>query len=314
MTPPTAAIRRSEQYDFEALADGVYAGVARDEGLALSNSGLVNLENGVLVFDTSSTLRAARDFEAVGAELAGGPPTLAANSHWHFDHVLGNQVYSQVPIYATRRTREILTQDPQRVLEGLRPDALERDAAELDRRARETGSARHREECELFARLNRGMAAESKELRLTPPNSAFDGRIRIPGDRTAELLTFGSGHTEGDAVLFLPGERVLFAGDLVVVDHHPNLAGGDPEHWLSVLAELDRLGAERVVPGHGRIASRNAIDWMRDYLSSILPLAETQGSASLPGRFSDLKWPGQFDENLSFLRARFRSRSERTEQ
>ena len=46
--------------------------------------------------------------------------------------------------------------------------------------------------------------------------------------RGGRLLSFGAGHTEADAVLFLPHERVLFAGDLAVVGVQPTLGSGDP--------------------------------------------------------------------------------------
>jgi glyoxylase-like metal-dependent hydrolase (beta-lactamase superfamily II) len=301
---------RSDLYDLERVAEGVFAGVARYDGSALSNSGLVDLGDETLIFDTSPTVRAARDLESVAPGLTGHRISLAANSHWHFDHTFGNRRFSELPIYATRRTREILTERRDEFEAELARAALERYTRELEDKARTEGPGRRREESELFARLYRAMGAEANERRVAPPNRDFEGaRFRLPGRRRAELVTFGSGHTESDAVLFLPDEGVLFAGDLVVVDHHPNLGSGDPEHWGVVLEEIARLEPERIVPGHGPVASAEAATTVRDYLSAILALDANEGIESMPARFRDLRWPTQFDENVAFLRARGRERT-----
>jgi len=97
----------SEQYAFRTIGDGVAAGLARPEGAALSNTGVVDLGGSTLVFDTSLTLRSAREIRAAAIERTRRPPSLVANSHWHLDHLMGNQLFADLPIYATTRTVEI---------------------------------------------------------------------------------------------------------------------------------------------------------------------------------------------------------------
>ncbi|MGI0130301.1 MAG: MBL fold metallo-hydrolase [Thermoplasmata archaeon] len=143
-------------------------------------------------------------------------------------------------------------------------------------------------------------------MRWTPPNRTFERRHRLPGRRRAELLSFGSGHTASDAILHLPTERTVFAGDLVVVGSHPNLTSGDPEHWRTVLARIERLGVERIVHGHGPVGSAESAQEIDDYLGSILALAERSGMPEIPRRFRRWAEHGQFEENVRFVRNRRR--------
>jgi cyclase len=296
---------RSDQYQFEELAPGIVGAVARAEGTALSNGGIVNLGGATLVFDTGLTLRAARDLHAAAERLTGRPPAFAANSHWHLDHLLGNQLFAAHPIHATRRTVEILLEKRVELEGELTPAKLEAELRELEGEARGHAdpTPSERAEYELAVRINRTLRDEAPELRLTIPSKPFDSELRLPGERNARLVTFGSGHTESDAVLELPDERIVFAGDLVVAGHHPNLLSGDPRHWLVVLDEIERLAPERVVTGHGPVGTRETIAEMRDYLSMILREAENTGSARLPDRFA--RWSGrsQFDRNVAFVRS-----------
>ena len=138
-----------------------------------------------------------------------------------------------------------------------------------------------------------------------PPCPKGEGRLALPGMRKAELLSFGSGPTESDALLHLPEERLVCAGDLVVVGTHPNVTSGDPEHRLADLDRFDRLRPERIIPGHGPVGNRESIGAMRDYLEILLslPLGPRE-VPEVPARFRTWTEPGQFEENLKFLRKR----------
>jgi glyoxylase-like metal-dependent hydrolase (beta-lactamase superfamily II) len=98
---------------------------------------------------------------------------------------------------------------------------------------------------------NRPDVAASK---LTPPSVLFpkdlffdDGRQRV------ELRWFGIAHTRGDAMAWLPKEKILFTGDVCVNGAYNNVADGDIGEWIKTLELLKQLGAEKVCPGHGPI-------------------------------------------------------------
>ena len=299
------AIRpHGEHYGFEPVGDRIWAGWARPTGTALSNCGLVDTGAGVLVFDTSLTLRAGREMVGAARSLTGVAPTMAANSHWHLDHLLGNQLFAGLPIYASRRTIEALRDHRAELERELTPGQLESDVRELAvNRARATAEA-VRATLDGVLRVHRALLEESAERRLTSPTTGFEPRIDLPGGRGAHLVTFGSGHTESDTVLVLPDERIVFAGDLVVAETHPNLTSGDPEHWLQVLDEIERLHPERIVTGHGPLGSVATVAEVRDYLTTVMALADEPGRPEVPARFRSWRDADQFESNLAYVRTR----------
>ncbi len=295
---------RSDHFAFETIDQGVHVALSRPDGGALANAGIVDLKNDVLVFDTSLNPRAAADLVSAASSRVGRPPSLAANSHWHLDHTLGNQLFSASSIFGTRETRRILLAKREQLMAELRPDVLRKEVRNLEMLVKNARSVATRSYLNSVVRVNRFLLAVAPEIRLTPPNRTFVRRLKLPGSRSAELLSFGSGHTASDAILHLPDERIIFSGDLVVVGHHPNLTSGDPEHWLKVLAALEKLHAEKIVPGHGPVASTDAVQAVSDYLSTILRLAERKGEPAIPFRFREWVDPSQFEVNLKFLRSR----------
>lgn len=301
----------SDEYAFEPLAEGVVFARALPGGTALSNSGIVDLGGSSAVFDTALTLRAARDLRAAAISFLGRPPALSVNSHWHLDHLAGNQLFADGPIYATQRTVEIFTETKGALTSELSAEAIARDLRTLEAEAR---SARSPAARAIFAEvigIHRELLAESAELVLTAPRDGFDRELALPGTRRCRLLSFGAGHTESDGLLFLPRERILFAGDLIVNDRHPNLASGDPEHWLVVLDEIDRLRPAQIVPGHGGLADQTTVAEVRGYLQAILADAARPGKVRMRTAYREWRDPDQFTTNVAFLRARARAATAR---
>lgn len=295
----------SEHYSFEPIGERTTFARARPEGTALSNAGLIDLGGSTLVFDTSLTLRAAQDLRAASIAATGRPPSLSANSHWHLDHMLGNQVFADHPIYASQGTIETLRRRKGELLGEISREKLETEIRVFEGRLGAAKTEAVRAMFDSVLRIRRALLSETGELKFTLPTRGFEEELRLEGNRDARLLTFGSGHTESDAVLFLSRERILCAGDLVLAQQHPNLTSGNPEHWLTVLDKLAALRPEHVVTGHGPIGSLESVADMRDYLATILDLANSKRTVEIPDRFRNWKEPEQFADNLEFLRGHF---------
>jgi cyclase len=91
---------------------------------------------------------------------------------------------------------------------------------------------------------------------ILPTLTVADSFVLHRGERTIEIKYLGKGHTKGDLIVYLPQERILAAGDLVI---HPIPYGSaqDLREWPATLRALKRLDATTIVPGHGEIQT----DW-----------------------------------------------------
>lgn len=292
----------SRHYRFEELGEGIHAAVARPEGYGICNSGVVDLGGPGLVFDTGLTPDSAEDLRSNSERTLGRPPSLAVNSHRHLDHFLGNSAFSKIPIWGTRRTRELLLETHEQLTAELKREQLEKDIRELESHRSEMPSEDARTDLEFTLQINRALLAAADRVKLVPPDHTFETHLTLPGTRPAELMSFGSGHTEADAVLWLPRERIAFAGDLVVVGVQPSMGSGDPDHWPIVLDRIEHLNPERIVPGHGPVTTLDGIQETRNYVTGVLTAAEAPVGAPLPTAIQ--RWEGSFSLkwNLDFAR------------
>jgi glyoxylase-like metal-dependent hydrolase (beta-lactamase superfamily II) len=245
-----------QHYTVETLAPGVYAAVARPEGMGGCNAGIIDLGGGTLLFDAAATLAGARELRALAEDLTGRPPDYVINSHVHPDHTNGNVIFAdEAALIASTGTREAMAATGLRWMEEFR---LQVEATATP------------EEKEWF----RSIYPTPADLRV--PELAFDQRLSFAGSRnSAELIALG-GHSESDAVLYLPALSILFAGDLIT-DGNLILCYGDPAEWLKNLDRFDEMAPARIVPGHGEIAGPSAIARARRYIHDLLALTANGG-------------------------------------
>ncbi len=293
---------RLAHYAVEPVADGVYAGIARDDGLAICNSGWVDLGDGVAVFDTGMTPVSAAELRSVCARSVARPVALVVNSHFHLDHTLGNQAFAGIPIWATRRTREIMLESAPSLDADLARADLEVQLAGLELRRGAARSEGVQSDLDFNIRILRAALEASGRVSVRVPDVTFETRLALPGPRGAELASFGSGHTAADAILHLAGPGVLFAGDLVTVGVQPSMGSADPHHWLEVLDCLEELAPEFLIPGHGPVANSDAIVTTRDYLAAVLYAAGEPRVRTVPEPLR--RWEGSvtLEENLAATR------------
>lgn len=109
------------------------------------------------------------------------------------------------------------------------------------------------------------------------PTITFDHRLTIyRSNRTIELLHFGRGHTDGDAVVWLPEEKILFAGDLYFNGSAGFMGDGYLRDWMTALDELRSLPAQKVVPGHGPVSGPEGILRFENYLADFIRAVRVQ--------------------------------------
>jgi len=224
-----AQLPESKHFQIEPLAEGVYAAVASEQGYAVCNAGIVDIGNKTIIFDTFISPDAAKDLLKAAKQLTSHKATCVVNSHYHNDHIRGNQVFSpHVDIISTKWTREAIAQnepkeirwEKENIPKGIVDTQLKLDAEKHPKRRRELA---------FLIVYYKAINESHPQLKTRLPNITFEHKLVIHGTRrTVELLSF-SGHTASDLLLYLPEEKIAFMSDLLFINIHPYLPNGFPE-------------------------------------------------------------------------------------
>lgn len=204
------------------------------------NIGVVLGDGAALVIDTRSTYPQADEILADLRLLTRDPVEVVVDTHGHFDHAFGNAVFRPAAIWGHIGCGSFMAR---------------------------TGDARRRE---LMAGLP-DMADDLRAVVIDPPDQVFRDRATIEvGGRSVELLFLGRGHTDHDIVVTVPGEKVLFGGDLIEDGAVPSFGDSYPIDWPVTVDRLVPLVDGVAVPGHGNPGGR---DWVREQASALHALA-----------------------------------------
>lgn len=243
------------------LADGVYAIEHQDQGdgFASGNTTVVVGSRQVLVVDAGFLPSSAREDIAQIRRWTDKPVTFLLNTHFHNDHNFGNRAYLEAFPALTVIAQVETKQDMDRFGPGS-ASRVERGRSRLERMVAsgKTEAGRVLTETELGqvrqALARRGAVLD--ELRGVQFQSAtltFEHDFSIDlGGRVVEIRFLGRGNTAGDAVAWLPRERIVATGDLLV-HPLPYVYDGYPSEWAGTLDNLLRLGPAILVPGHGPV-------------------------------------------------------------
>lgn len=261
--PARAGTVNGKTYQIVKLAEGVFGFVWEDplgdpiEG----NSLFVINDDDVLVVDTGILPTTTRTMVAELEKLTDKPVRYVVNTHWHDDHVNGNQVYQDrwpgVEFVSHRHTRtdvieQVIDARP-KVLADMRP-VLEKYRRWSDTGRDDEGKPledRRRRRAREIADLYAMAIPEFETLRPVPPTLTFDESLVLNrGERVIEIRWLGRGNTRGDAVVLLPKERLAATGDLAVYPI-PFGIGSYYQEWIETLARVDSLDADVLFFGHG---------------------------------------------------------------
>ncbi|MGW4470121.1 MBL fold metallo-hydrolase [Nonomuraea sp. NPDC004354] len=232
----------------EEVSEGVYAYIQPDGSWWINNTGFLAGRRGVISIDACSTERRTRAYREAIAQVSDRPITTLVNTHHHGDHTFGNHLFPEATIVAHERTRErILADGVPTYLGAWSPDV------------------------------------EWGTLDPVPPFLTYtDGVTLYSDDLRCEVRHVGfAAHTTNDSYVWIPSRKVLFAGDLVFNGGTPFVLMGSVEGALAALDQLEALGAETIVPGHGDVCGPSAIDTVRGYLRFVRQTAEAGMAAGL---------------------------------
>lgn len=231
---------------FEELGPGLYGYTAEGD----PNSGVIVGDDSVLVVDAQATPHMARDVIARIRTVTDKPVEHVVLTHYHAVRVLGASGYEGAEIIASDVTRDMI---------------VERGQQDMD------------SEIGRFPRLFRGKESIPG---LTWPHVVFHRRMTLwMGEREVQIIHIGRSHTAGDTVVWLPRERVLFAGDTVEYGATPYCGDAHFADWPGTLDAIRALGPEKLVPGRGRslmsaAECEEAIAGTRAFTSDLFAIAK----------------------------------------
>jgi len=285
----------SDHFTLYQLADGVFAAIAISGGAAVSNAGIIDLGDKTLIFDTLMTPQAAEDLRLAAQQVTGRDPEIIINSHYHNDHIWGNQVFSpQAQIISATQTRRFIETSEE--LEWAR-DVSARRLEEAKKQLAEAKTEHERGEARLWMGYFQGLVDDLPRLNVRLPDITFDERLTIYGESlTLDLIPFENAHTDNDVILYLREPRIVFAADLLFVGCHPYLAECEGPRLLDALQQMQQMDAVTFVPGHGQIGDKKDLAVMADYVTTCMDRAKslaTQGNVT-EERISQEKIPERF--------------------
>jgi cyclase len=212
------------------------------------NSVAIFSREGVLVFDSNGTPAAAEAVLAEIRKMTDQPVRYLVNSHWHWDHWYGSEVYRKafpgLQIIAHEKTRAMMMGP---ALDFNRPGIetqLPAYIASLEKRPPAP-------ELKQRIEMARFFLDQKAHVEHTFPNLTYSTELDIHlGDREIQVLHYDRAVTPGDSFLYLPKEKIVVTGDLLVNPISFALSCY-PTGWLRTLERIDALDADILVPGHG---------------------------------------------------------------
>jgi len=224
-------------FRLQKIANGVWAAIVNDEGLAGGNAAFVIGDDGVAVIDTFQDPRPAQAMLAEIRRLTPLPIRFVVNTHYHLDHVNGNDVFAAAgaTIVAHRNVRAWMRTENIKMLDP--PVTPEKKA---------------------------------RVQSLTLPTVVHDGHLDLYLGSRRIGVQYYPGHTGGDSVVSVPDARVVFCGDMLWKEHVPNLIDASTGPWIDSLDAMQRdYGPSVWVPGHGGVANAQDVLTFRKYLADL---------------------------------------------
>lgn len=269
---PAGTTHNGKAFRFNKVKDGIYHAIGTGALAVVGNSSIIVNDNDVIVVDDHVSPAAAWVLLDELKEITNKPVTTVINTHFHFDHAHGNQIFEPgVQIIGHEFTRRMLVSNSsgmplyQNYVTGL-PSQIDT----LKKRIASESDAAARAKLQTQLRVTENNLASQKELKPTPPNVTLTTQMTFyRGGREIQIRFLGRGHTAGDVVVYLPNEKLVMTGDFLT-SGLSNMSDSYPEEWAASLDALKKLDFDTVLPGHGEAFTDKAkIDYFQAYLRDV---------------------------------------------
>jgi glyoxylase-like metal-dependent hydrolase (beta-lactamase superfamily II) len=123
-------------------------------------------------------------------------------------------------------------------------------------------------------------AFEFDGIEMVLPDESFSGELTLRvGSREVRLIEVGPAHTQGDTLALLPGDRVLFSGDILFNGAHPIAWAGPVSNWIGACERILGMDIEVIVPGHGPLADKSSVRELKAYFEYLYEQARIHHAA-----------------------------------
>lgn len=262
-------------YETRSVTDRIHV-IVRPDPVRIPAEGNVEVieqSDGLVVIDAGGTpLGGRRIIEKIRA-ISPKPVKVLIYTHWHGDHHLGASAFRaawpKVRIISTAATRAAMTGEPMKYLASFKdqPAAIARASARFQNDPAMDAEAKARwAQAALDAPLT---ARAYEEAVVVPADETFTDRLELPDARAPlQVLFLGRANTDGDAVVWLPRQKIVATGDIVVAP--VPFGGGYPAEWIQPLGKVRALGFATLIPGHGAVQTdRTYIDKLVSALTDV---------------------------------------------
>lgn len=221
-----------------------------------ANAGIIIGKDFLVAVDSLMSAQEARRFIKDIRKISKKPVKFLINTHYHLDHSLGNSEFAKL---------------------GAVIIAQENDKANMQKAG------------EGMLQFAKQMGLSDQDLqgtKLSYPTLTFKERVTLDlGNNKIEILYLGPGHTSGSVLVYVPQEKVLFAGDTLFTAFHPFLGEANIEGWVKVLDGVMAMEVARIIPGHGPVSTKKDVADLKSYL-----LVFDQKAKELTAKSSDLNF------------------------
>ena len=265
-------IINTDTHRLEKVADGVYFAVGTGNIYTMSNALIIERESDVVIVDSHITPAAGRALLDSIQSVTEKPVTTLINSHFHYDHSNGTPAFgNHIEIIGHEVTYQKLITDPEN--EHTFQSSLIRFNNTISRLRSELDNSSNNDEREQLQReleyWQRHVEAQS-EIVFTPPTQTLRDKMTLyRGGREIQLHYFGRAHTGGDLAIYLPEEKIVFTGDMML-GGISYMGDGYVAEWADTLQGLKGLDIELILPGHGpSFTDKERISLVQDYYTSL---------------------------------------------
>jgi glyoxylase-like metal-dependent hydrolase (beta-lactamase superfamily II) len=280
-----AAEAPARVFRFDEVRPGIFHAVGTGKIATGCNAAVIVNAEDVLVVDSHISPAAGAALVEELRAITDKPVRYVVNTHFHFDHVHGNQVFGPgVEIVGHEFTRE-------RVLAGATRSGRAWQSfiggipATVAGMKAQLAEASEAERSHLEQRIAGAEALQAADAEVVPVAPGLTLRRRLTlhrGEREIQLLFFGRGHTGGDVVVYLPREKLLATGDLITAGL-PYMGDGYLLEWAETLAAVEQLDFEVILPGHGEaFEDRDRVSHLAAYLRELWEKAASLHAEGVP--------------------------------